>query len=77
MSNPSEIYALYHIYNREIDGIIEKESKRIGFFETRQQCSDIIEAYKNFKGFRDYPATCFKILEYKIGQEYWRDEFLL
>jgi len=69
------IFALYHIYDRVIDGIVSKESKRIGFFESQNKCMELICAYKKFNGFKDYPETCFKIFEYEIGQSYWREEF--
>lgn len=77
MSELKVVFALYHIYDRIIYDIASRESKRIGFFETKKQCIDLIDVYKNSNGFKDHPETCFKIFEYKIGQEYWRDEFLL
>ena len=70
------IFALYHIYDRIINDISFKESKRIGFFETREQCLELINMYINFAGFKEYPKTCFKILEYEIGRNYWIDDFL-
>ena len=70
------IFALYHIYDRTIDGIISREIKRTGFFGSRRRCIEIIEIFKEYKGFRDYPETCFKKFEYEIGEEYWRNEFL-
>lgn len=76
MFDKKTIFALYHIYDTIIDDIISRESKRIGFFDTKKQCIDVIERYKNFNGFKDHSVACFKILEYQIGQEYWRDEFL-
>ena len=69
------IYALYHIYDRYIDGVLDQQWKRIGFFESREECIRQIKRYRKYEGFRDYPITCFKIFEYEIGKEYWRKEF--
>lgn len=77
MSEVKVVFALYHIYDRSINGIVSKESKRIGFFRNKKQCMDLIDVYKNSDGFKDHPETCFKVFEYEIGHEYWRDEFLL
>ena len=77
MFNPKIVFALYHIYDTIIDGIVSRESKRIGFFESKDKCLDLIERYKSYNGFKEHPATCFKIFEYEIGQEYWYDEFLI
>ena len=70
------IFALYHVYDIIIDEVSLREIKRIGFFDSRKKCTEIIERYKGYVGFRDYPETCFQIFEYEIGKSYWRDEFL-
>ena len=75
MSKPSVIFALYHIYDRTFDDVDWREFKRIGLFNTKKQCEDLVESMKDSKGFRDHPVTCFKIFEYEIGREYWRTEF--
>ncbi|MDT2660316.1 hypothetical protein P7E02_10570 [Enterococcus hulanensis] len=75
MSKPKVIFVLYHIYERTFDGIDWRERKRIGFFNTRKECKDVIGTMKDSKGFRDHPVTCFKIFEYEVGKTYWRDEF--
>lgn len=71
-----KLYALYHIYDVNIDEFTDKEIKRIGFFETKEECEAAIKVYKTYVGFRDYPESCFKIFEYEAGKEYWRKEFL-
>lgn len=71
-----KIYALYHIYEKKIDEIAYKEVKRIGYFETKDECENMIRVFKTYVGFRDYPETCFKIFEYEVGKEYWRKEFI-
>lgn len=76
MPKAKKVFALYHIYDRTIDGIIFKESKRIGFFETEIQCKKQVSIYKKYRGFDKYPENCFTIFEYEIGQSYWRDELL-
>lgn len=63
------------MYDRTIDSITYKEVKRIGIFETKEKCLDIILTFKNYEGFKDYPETCFEVFEYEVGREYWRDEF--
>lgn len=75
MSKPKVIFALYHIYDRTFDSVDWQEFKRIGLFNTKKQCEELIETMKDSKGFRDHPVTCFKVFEYEIGQAYWRDEF--
>jgi len=75
VSKPSVIFALYHIYDRTFDDVDWREFKRIGLFNTKKQCEDLVESMKDSKGFRDHPVTCFKIFEYEIGREYWRTEF--
>ena len=75
MSKPKVIFVLYHIYNRTFDGVAWRESKRIGFFNTRKECKDVIKTMKDSKGFRDHSVTCFKIFEYEIGKTYWQNEF--
>lgn len=50
--------------------------KRIGFFKTKEECLKLIDTYKIYDGFRDYPESCFKIFEYELGKEYWYEEFL-
>ena len=70
------IYALYHIYDEAVDEIPNKEIKRIGYFETKEECEALIKVFKTYVGFRDYPESCFKIFEYEVGKEYWRNEFL-
>lgn len=77
MSEIKVVFALYHIYDRIIDDIVSRESKRVGFFETKEQCVELIRKYKNYNGFKEYPEACFKIFEYVIGKEYWRDDFLV
>lgn len=71
-----KIYALYHIYDGAVDEIAYKEFKRIGYFETKEECEAAIKVFKTYAGFRDYPESCFKIFEYETGKEYWRKEFL-
>ena len=75
MSKPNVVFALYHIYNRSFKGVEWREFKRIGLYNTKKQCEDIIETMKDSVGFKDYPVACFKIFEYKVGQTYWREEF--
>lgn len=75
MSKPNVLFALYHIYGRSFKGVEWREFKRIGLYSTKIQCEDIIETMKASVGFRDHPVTCFKILEYKVGETYWREEF--
>ncbi len=70
------IYALYHIYDSKIDGIIIRETKRIGFYATRKECGEKIIKFHKYIGFRDYPISCFKILEYRVGEVYWKKEFI-
>ena len=70
------IFSLHHIYERIIDGVTLKTIKNIGFFESREECKGTIETHKDYEGFRDHPETCFKIFEYEMGREYWRDEML-
>ena len=77
MYKSKKVFALYHIYDSAINDITFKEIKRIGFFETEEQCVELISIYKKFNGFQNHPETCFKIFEYEIGRDYWRDEFLL
>lgn len=76
MYDSDRLFALFHVYNRTIEDITYKEVKQIGVFQTREECVKIINRYKHYVGFRDYPETCFKIFEYEIGKEYWRDEFM-
>lgn len=75
MSDKNIVYALYHIYDKIIDGVLSRETKRIGFFETREECVNLIRVYRKYVGFKDYPISCFKIFEYEMGKEYWRKEF--
>lgn len=75
MSKPQVLFALYHIYDKCIEGVTWRESKRIGFFNTEKQCENVIKTMKDSVGFKDYSVTCFKIFEYKVGQAYWREEF--
>lgn len=60
---------------KQKDDIISREGKRIGVFETKEQCTELISVYKNSAGFKDNPETCFKIFEHEVEQEYWRNEF--
>ncbi len=69
------IYALYHIYDSKVDDTIIRETKRIGFYNTREECKEKIIKYHKYIGFRDYPISCFKILEYCMGEVYWKEEF--
>ncbi len=71
-----KIYALYHIYEETVDETVYKQIKRIGYFETKGECEDIIKVFKTYVGFRDHPESCFQIFEYEVGREYWRKEFL-
>lgn len=75
MSKPKVVFALYHIYDRTFDGVAWREIKRIGFYNTKKQCKDVIESMKDSVGFSDHPVTCFKIFEYELGKTYWREEF--
>lgn len=69
------IYALYHIYEYEMDGTVIRQIKRIGFYATRQECKEVIIKHHKYVGFRDYPISCFKILEYTLGELYRKEEF--
>jgi len=71
-----KIYALYHIYDDIVEEISYKQIKRIGYFKTKEECRAIIKIFKTYVGFKDYPESCFKIFEYEVGKEYWREEFL-
>lgn len=75
MSDKKIVYALYHIYDRIIDGVLSRETKRIGFFETREECVNLIRVYGKYVGFKDYSISCFKIFEYEMGKKCWRKEF--
>ena len=69
------IFALYHIYEYEIDNTVIREVKRIGFYTTRKECKEVIIRHHKYVGFRDYPISCFKVLEYTLGEVYWKEEF--
>ncbi len=69
------VYVLYHIYYVWHKKVKYKEIKRIGFFYTKEDCEKQIEIFIKYKGFKKHPRSCFKIFEYELGKEYWREEF--
>ena len=75
MYNNNKIYAVHHIYDSIIDDIVVRETKRIGFCDTRKECMKVIIRHHKYVGFRDYPISCFKILEYTFdfGEVYWKE----
>lgn len=42
-----KIYALYHIYDETVDQITYKEVKRIGYFDTKEECESLIRVLKH------------------------------
>lgn len=76
LSSNAIIYALYHIYDTKIDDVVIRETKRIGFYATREECKEKIIEYHKYIGFKDYPISCFKILQYSLGELYWKDEYI-
>lgn len=76
LSSNAIIYALYHIYDTKFDDVVIRETKRIGFYATKEECREKIIEYHKYIGFRDYPISCFKILQYSLGELYWKEEFI-
>lgn len=76
LSSNAIIYALYHIYDTKIDNVVIRKTKRIGLYATRKECREKIIEFHKYIGFRDYPISCFKILQYRLGEVYWKDEFI-
>ena len=59
---------LYHETERNNDG------KLIGFFSTKEKALEIVDKWKEMKGFRDFPEG-FKIRTMIIGKDYYTKGF--
>ena len=63
-----KVYMLYHETERNNDG------KLIGFFSTKEKALEIVDKWKEMKGFRDFPEG-FKIRTMIIGKNYYTKGF--
>ena len=63
-----KVYMLYHETERNNDG------KLIGFFSTKEKALEIVDKWKEMKGFRDFPEG-FKIRTMIIGKDYYTKGF--
>ena len=62
-----KVYQLCHISK-------QNDEKLIGFFSDRKKAEEVINKWKKFKGFKDYPEG-FKIKTKIIGKEYYLKGF--
>ncbi len=60
-----KIYALYHIYDEMVDEIIYKKIKRIGYFETKEECEPILNYLKHMLDLEIIPNHVLKYLSMK------------
>ena len=68
LSKIKKVYMLYHETERNNDG------KLIGFFSTKEKALEIVDKWKEMKGFRDFPEG-FKIRTMIIGKNYYTKGF--
>ena len=68
LSKIKKVYMLYHETERNNDG------KLIGFFSTKEKALEIVDKWKEMKGFRDFPEG-FKIRTMIIGKDYYTKGF--
>ena len=68
LSKIKKAYMLYHETERNNDG------KLIGFFSTKEKALEIVDKWKEMKGFRDFPEG-FKIRTMIIGKDYYTKGF--
>ncbi|MGZ4122167.1 MAG: DUF7336 domain-containing protein [Tumebacillaceae bacterium] len=67
----TSVFVLQHSY--ELDDV--EETKIIGIFSSREKAEAIVEEYKLFPGFREYP-DCFHIDEYVLDRSFWTGGFI-
>ena len=68
LSKIKKVYMLYHETERNNDG------KLIGFFSTKEKALEIVDKWKEMKGFRDC-SEGFKIRTMIIGKDYYTKGF--
>ena len=65
-SERQKIKKVYMLYHRDEKG----DDKLIGFFSTKKKALEIIDKWKDMKGFRDFPEG-FKIRTMILGKDYY------
>jgi len=64
-SEKQKIRKVYMLYHRDK----KNDDKLIGFFSTKEKALEIVDKWKEMKGFRDFPEG-FKIRTMIIGKDY-------
>ena len=67
------VYMLLHVYDLAKYNI---EAKEIGIYSSRKNAQDEAARYMKLGGFRDYPYSCFYVIEYEIDACYWLEGFI-
>ena len=67
------VYMLLHVYDLAKYNI---EAKEIGVYSTRKNAQMEAARYMKLGGFRDYPYSCFYVIEYEIDACYWQEGFI-
>ena len=67
------VYMLLHVYDLAKYNI---EAKEIGIYSSRKNAQDEAARYMKLGGFRDYPYSCFYVIEYEIDACYWQEGFI-
>ena len=67
------VYMLLHVYDLAKYNI---EAKGIGVYSSRQKAQTEAARYMKLGGFRDYPYSCFYVIEYEIDACYWQEGFI-
>lgn len=72
-NKPTVVYRLLHVYDLARYNI---EAKGIGIYSSRKDAQDEAARYFKMGGFRDYPYSCFRVIEYEIDTCYWQEGFI-
>lgn len=71
----SDVFLLWHTHDLTDNCGTHEEVKLIGVFSSEEKASEAMEQLKDKEGFRNFPISCFEIIEMKIGQTNWTEGF--
>lgn len=67
------VYMLLHVYDLTKYNI---EAKMIGIYSNRTNAKNEAKKYMSLEGFRDYPYSCFCVIEYELDTYHWQEGFI-
>lgn len=71
----TDVFLLWHTHDLTDNCGTHEEVKLIGVFPSEKKAKEVMEQLRDKEGFRDFPISCFEMVEIKVDQSSWADGF--